>query len=40
MLRDVEAAASTMGLQIQVANADTSREIDAADAARPRRRGD
>jgi putative tryptophan/tyrosine transport system substrate-binding protein len=29
-LRDVEAAAPAMGLQIQVLNADTSREIDAA----------
>jgi putative ABC transport system substrate-binding protein len=29
-LRDVEAAASTMRLQIQVINASTSREIDAA----------
>jgi putative tryptophan/tyrosine transport system substrate-binding protein len=29
-LRDVEAAARAMGLQIQVLNADTSREIDAA----------
>ena len=29
-LRDVEAAARTMGLQIQVINANTSREIDAA----------
>jgi putative ABC transport system substrate-binding protein len=29
-LRDVEAAARVMGLQIQVLNADTSREIDAA----------
>ena len=29
-LRDVEVAASAMGLQIQVLNADTSREIDAA----------
>jgi putative ABC transport system substrate-binding protein len=30
ILRDVEAAASTMDLQIQVLNANTSREIDAA----------
>ena len=30
MLRDVEAAARAMGLQIQVLNADTSRKIDAA----------
>ena len=29
-LRDVKAAASAMGLQIQVLNASTSREIDAA----------
>jgi putative ABC transport system substrate-binding protein len=29
-LRDIEAAARTMGLQIQVVNADTSRQIDAA----------
>ena len=29
-LRDVEAAARTFGLQIQVLNADTGREIDAA----------
>jgi putative tryptophan/tyrosine transport system substrate-binding protein len=29
-LRDVEAAARAMGLQIQVLKADTSREIDAA----------
>jgi ABC-type uncharacterized transport system substrate-binding protein len=40
MLRDVEAAASTMGLQIQVANADTSREIDAAFATFGRERPD
>jgi putative tryptophan/tyrosine transport system substrate-binding protein len=40
MLRDVEAAASTMGLQIQVANADTSREIDAAFATFRRERPD
>jgi putative ABC transport system substrate-binding protein len=30
ILRDVEAAAGTMGLQIQVLNANTSREIDVA----------
>ena len=29
-LRDVEAAARAMGLQIQILNASTSREIDAA----------
>src|SRR5262249_1336547 len=39
-LRDVEAAARTMGLQIQVLNANTSREIDAAFATVVRERPD
>jgi putative ABC transport system substrate-binding protein len=39
-LRDVEAAARTMGLQIQVINAGTSREIDAAFATFERDRPD
>ena len=39
-LRDVEAAARTMGLQIQVINASTSREIDAAFATFARERPD
>ena len=39
-LRDVEAAALTMGLQIQVINANTSREIDAAFATFVRERPD
>jgi putative ABC transport system substrate-binding protein len=39
-LRDVEAAARTMGLQIQVINASTSREIDAAFATFVRERPD
>ena len=39
-LRDVEAAARAMGLQIQVFNASTSREIDAAFAAFARDRPD
>ena len=39
-LRDVEAAARNMGLQIQVFNASTSREIDAAFAAFARERPD
>jgi putative tryptophan/tyrosine transport system substrate-binding protein len=39
-LRDVEAAARAMGLQIQVFNASTSREIDAAFAAFARERPD
>ena len=39
-LRDVEAAARAMGLQIQVLNASTSREIDAAFASFVRERPD
>jgi putative tryptophan/tyrosine transport system substrate-binding protein len=39
-LKDVEAAARTMGLQIQVLNANTSREIDAAFATVVRERPD
>ena len=39
-LRDVEAAARAMGLQIQVLNASTSREIDAAFATLVRERAD
>ena len=39
-LRDVEPAARAMGLQIQVLNADTSREIDAAFATLGRERPD
>jgi putative ABC transport system substrate-binding protein len=39
-LRDVEPAARTMGLQIQVVNASTGREIDAAFAAFVRERPD
>ena len=39
-LRDVELAARTMGLQIQVFNASTSREIDAAFATFVRERPD
>ena len=39
-LRDVEAAARAMGLQIQVLNASTSREIDAAFATIVRERPD
>jgi putative ABC transport system substrate-binding protein len=39
-LRDVESAARAMGLQIQVLNASTSREIDAAFAALVRERAD
>ena len=39
-VRDVEAAARAMGLQIQVLNASTSREIDAAFAAFVRERPD
>ena len=39
-LRDVEAAARAMGLQIQVLNADTSHEIDAAFATIVRERPD
>ena len=39
-LRDVEAAARAMGLQIQVLNASTSREIDAAFATLVRERPD
>jgi putative ABC transport system substrate-binding protein len=39
-LRDVEAAARTIGLQIQVLNASTSREIDAAFATIARERPD
>ncbi len=39
-LRDVEAAARAMGLQIQVLHASTSREIDAAFAALARQRPD
>jgi ABC-type uncharacterized transport system substrate-binding protein len=40
VLRDVEAAARAMGLQIQVVNADTSPEIDAAFATFGRERPD
>jgi ABC-type uncharacterized transport system substrate-binding protein len=40
MLRDVEAATRAMGLQIQIVNANTSREIDAAFAAFGRERPD
>jgi putative ABC transport system substrate-binding protein len=40
MLRDVEAATRAMGLQIQLANADTSQEIDAAFATFVRERPD
>ncbi len=40
MLRDVEAAARALGLQIQVLNANTSREIDAAFATFVRERPD
>ena len=39
-LRDVEAAARAMGLQIQVLNASTSRDIDAAFATFARERPD
>jgi putative ABC transport system substrate-binding protein len=39
-LRDVEAAARSMGLQIQVLKASTSHEIDAAFATLPRERSD
>jgi putative ABC transport system substrate-binding protein len=39
-LKDVEAAARAMGLQIQVLNASTSREIDAAFATLARERPD
>ena len=39
-LRDVEAAARTMGLEIQVINANSSREIDAAFATFARERPD
>ena len=39
-LRDVEAAARAMGLQIQILNASTSREIDAAFATFARERPD
>ena len=39
-LRDVEAAARAMGLQIQVLNASTSREINAAFATFVRERPD
>ena len=39
-VRDVELAARTIGLQIQVLNASTSREIDAAFAALARERPD
>ncbi len=39
-MRDVEAAARALGLQIQVLNASTSREIDAAFAALVRERAD
>ena len=38
--RDVEAAARAIGLQIQVFNASTSREIDAAFATLARERPD
>jgi ABC-type uncharacterized transport system substrate-binding protein len=40
ILREVEVAARTMGLQIQILNASTSREIDAAFAALVRERAD
>jgi putative ABC transport system substrate-binding protein len=40
MLKDVEAATRAMGLQMQVANADTSREIDAVFATFVRERPD
>jgi putative ABC transport system substrate-binding protein len=40
ILRDVEAAARAMGLQIQLVNVDTSREIDAAFAKFGRERPD
>jgi hypothetical protein len=40
MFRDVEAATGAMGLQIQVVNANTSREVDAAFAAFGRDRPD
>jgi ABC-type uncharacterized transport system substrate-binding protein len=40
VLRDVESAARAMGLQIQILNASTSREIDAAFAAVVRKRVD
>src|SRR6266545_4043096 len=40
MLRDVEAAARAMGLQVQVLNASTSREINAAFASFVRERPD
>jgi ABC-type uncharacterized transport system substrate-binding protein len=40
MLRDVEAASRAMGLQIQVANANTGREIDATFATFVRERPD
>ena len=40
MLRDVEAAARDMGLQVQVLNASTSREINAAFATFVRERPD
>jgi putative ABC transport system substrate-binding protein len=40
MMRDVEAATRAMGLQIQVVNANTSREIDAAFAMFVRERPD
>ena len=39
-MRDLETAARAMGLQIQVLNADTSREIDAAFATLVRERPD
>ena len=39
-MRDVEAAARAMGLQIQVLNASTSREIDVAFATFVRERPD
>ncbi len=39
-MKDVEAAARTMGLQIQVINANNSREIDAAFAAFGRERAE
>ena len=38
MLRDVEAATSAMGLQLQIVKASTSREIDAAFATFVRER--
>jgi putative ABC transport system substrate-binding protein len=40
MLKDVQAAARTIGLQIQILNASTSREIDAAFATLVRERPD